>query len=160
MPSEFPGRRDVWEERTERGRGCGKECGKRGREGLATFYANSCVRISHFSSFAFSVRFNFGIREKFQWLCAEGATRWILSQLCLARTHACHPARTWLCLSGRCLFSYSSRLILLQFLGKSSVYQRSLPPFLSLSLSVPFPVTLPLFRLSLAFAEMAFKIGK
>lgn len=60
MPSESPGRREVGKVRA-RGRERVRKEEKWKREGewerrrleLATFYANSCVRISHFSSCAF-----------------------------------------------------------------------------------------------------------
>lgn len=65
--------------RQERGRERqGKRQGNRQgeREGgvkLATFYANCCVRISHFSSLAFSDWFNFGIGENFLvTMCRKG----------------------------------------------------------------------------------------
>lgn len=71
MPSEFPGRRNVLR---EGGKGRGMERGReKGGVKLATFYANFCVRISHFSSLAFSDWFNFGIGENFPVImCRKG----------------------------------------------------------------------------------------
>lgn len=151
MPSEFPGRQDAHRERGRQGqRGGVRVCGT----------ARKTWNLQHFmqivlSAFCISTslasfverRFNFGDRRvshvsKFPMImCKKG-----------------YGARTWLCLSGSCLFSCSfPGLILLQFLGNFSV-----SVLVSVYLPVSFSLALSLSPLLLLLecVEMAFKIGK
>lgn len=89
MPSEFPGRQDAHRE-TDGEYECEWEGeGERERSvELATFYANCCVRILHFTSLAFSERFNFGIGVNFPMIMCEKGL-WLST---LSRSHTRSPS--------------------------------------------------------------------